>query len=192
MSTYIKSKDITFIHIPKTGGTSVSRWLGTFANGERVGSKHLTIDQWTELFHKPKHYFTVVRNPYARLLSYYFYSGERAKQRINSPKYLTKYKQIIKAYEGGFSKSFEYDRYYSEMFLQNQTDYFNNEVSYILKTETLDNDFKQIQRWLDIYEPLPFIKKSKSVDYKDFYTTKEKKFVEKYFEKDLDLLKYTF
>lgn len=76
-------KRILFIHIPKTGGTSVETWLSSLAplNFHTIGvpsvirctPQHMRMSDINHLF--DKHYFdyifTIVRNPYARIESEY-------------------------------------------------------------------------------------------------------------------------
>jgi hypothetical protein len=194
MTHYVKDKDILFIHIPKTGGTSISKWLSNFCNGERLGPKHGDLFDWQTKNHVPQFVFTTVRNPYARLLSYFFYAGEQIKERINKDKWANKYNQeMIDTYNLGFSNSLNVNNYYPDVIMKNQVDYFDiSSINYMLRTENLKQDFQQIQQWLCCYEPLPILNKGKEVDYRDYYTSKDRKFIEKHFEKDLDILKYTF
>ena len=62
-----------FIHIPKSGGTSLRSYLGLLDGDKREeGNKHSWLDT-EELRCKYQHYikFTVVRNCYRRIASYY-------------------------------------------------------------------------------------------------------------------------
>jgi hypothetical protein len=185
------AKDILFIHIPKTGGTSVSKWLLENVDAKALGWKH----DGYNLFPTYSNYFTVVRNPYARILSWYYYMGKVTYKRINDDKWANWYNQnMIDIYESGFSKSLDSmpSEFYPDVCMKPQVDYFDSSAKFVLKTETLSQDFIQIQDWFQCYKPLPHKNKSISVNYRDAYTAKDKKIVKKYFEKDLDLLKYTF
>lgn len=72
---------IRFIHIPKTGGTSVVSWLehsgihfklGRYSNKKGYTKTHSTALYWKERYpHKERAMFSIVRNPYTRLVSYY-------------------------------------------------------------------------------------------------------------------------
>lgn len=78
-------RKLLFVHIPKTGGTALTEWLGGFgpvhlhSNGKPMGA--LTTPQhlrWADIacfFAKGyfDHRFTVVRNPYDRIESEYRY-----------------------------------------------------------------------------------------------------------------------
>lgn len=89
---YLKEYNLLFIHIPKTGGSSVEDTLGiyhkwddnilmnseqTIINGIRTAPQHWTPDLIINKLGKNTFdkciKFTIVRNPYTRLLSEYFY-----------------------------------------------------------------------------------------------------------------------
>jgi hypothetical protein len=82
---YYQRNDLLFIHIPKAAGTSIAKAL----YGKRVGHfTALEIKEFlgSELFTKRKK-FTVVRNPYDRLLSAYTYAIQGGTQEgaVNNP-----------------------------------------------------------------------------------------------------------
>lgn len=74
---------ILFIHIPKTGGSSIEHWLGQQAPlrfktmGKPIATKstpqHLRFSDMADLFGKDyfDYAFTIVRNPYDRIASEY-------------------------------------------------------------------------------------------------------------------------
>jgi hypothetical protein len=65
-------------------------------------------------------------------------------------------------------------------------------IDYILRYETLDNDFKIIQEKLNCFEPLEKISHvQKSYDKKIFYTDDFKNYVIKNFEEELDFFQYS-
>lgn len=88
---YKLDSNLFFLHIPKTGGSSIERCLGLdqlkggykfkyIKNNKKIvctsSPQHLTIDvleDAIENFKKFKH-FTIVRNPYDRLVSEYHFS----------------------------------------------------------------------------------------------------------------------
>ena len=68
-----------FIHIPKNAGTSIRRYFNN------LSTHHETIYDFKHVF--PDEYnsykkFAVVRNPYDRMVSWYFYLQKRAKEWI--------------------------------------------------------------------------------------------------------------
>jgi len=76
------SKDmLRFIHIPKTAGTAVSHWLQQHFPDVLYGKTglakpshmHRTAADWRQTDSDQVIYFTVVRHPFSRLISYYNY-----------------------------------------------------------------------------------------------------------------------
>ena len=79
----LEDKKIAYIHIPKTGGTSIARALG--AKSDRCKYKHATIkgvkrvvgDDFDDYFK-----FTFVRNPWDRIASWYMFGIHKGYRRI--------------------------------------------------------------------------------------------------------------
>ena len=79
---YCTKREFIFIHIPKTGGTSIEYKLdlGHIENGfiieDKISFQHSDYTYYQNLFgylFKKYTKFTVVRNPYTRIISAYFY-----------------------------------------------------------------------------------------------------------------------
>lgn len=78
-----KNKNILFIHIPKTGGTSVEAWMSSLGSLHfrtigvpgivRCTPQHFRMSDLDLLFAKPyfDYAFSIVRNPYSRIESDY-------------------------------------------------------------------------------------------------------------------------
>jgi hypothetical protein len=85
-----RSKEILFIHIPKTGGTTIERWLGASMNmyfhtvgkpsAMKITPQHMTIEDMILLFggYQWDYSFAIVRDPYERIISEYFYRTQMA------------------------------------------------------------------------------------------------------------------
>ena len=70
---HLPKEQVTFIHNPKTAGTSISNWLDSnFVTIE--GRKHGHIVEVNEYFPRTQKTFGVVRNPWARMASWYMFS----------------------------------------------------------------------------------------------------------------------
>lgn len=84
----INSSVVHFVHIPKTGGTSIEKWFSElypslFLNGKLQGVtstlQHLDASQYIKIFSEwPDFEFAVVRNPYSRLISAYRWRYSKA------------------------------------------------------------------------------------------------------------------
>lgn len=84
-----ETRDVLFIHIPKTGGTTIEHWLRTtgkyrqlffsdhILEDTKVTGQHFGYDTISHLLGdlntKQLYKFTIVRNPYDRLVSEFFY-----------------------------------------------------------------------------------------------------------------------
>lgn len=87
-----KKQPLLFLHVPKTGGTTIEAWLESIhenapqflnkapAKNTQLTPQHYGYEHLTELLgdqHKePLFKFTVVRNPYTRLESEFFYRAQ--------------------------------------------------------------------------------------------------------------------
>ena len=84
---------VLYLHIPKTGGTTLNNWLGenvvrsfysgSAPSGFRVTPQHLPLGDFSVLFGEDwfDWKFAVIRNPYDRLESEYFYLTHNAHKR---------------------------------------------------------------------------------------------------------------
>ena len=125
MPLYLNEEQaITFLHIPKTGGTTIESWLNESGKYQQiffsqktlqdmlVTPQHLgspTLTELTRTLERPFEYkFAVVRNPFDRIISEFFYRiklgsiqlGERAESLfspwvINSLKNYKKNHQVL-------------------------------------------------------------------------------------------------
>jgi hypothetical protein len=73
----IKNKKLLFIHIPRTGGTSIEQSFGRPRCKEGINSltQHNTLKQYSEKEDINSYFtFSFVRNPWDRLISWYLWS----------------------------------------------------------------------------------------------------------------------
>jgi len=70
---------LLFIHIQKNAGTSISFWLHKYADGRKVGGKHIHLNRllreqrWNFSRDMYNFSFAVVRNPFSKTVSAYKY-----------------------------------------------------------------------------------------------------------------------
>ena len=140
---FIHQHKLLFIHIPKTGGTSVETKFNVIRKNELYEEKIKEVDgilfakqHWLpyliekEFPEKFKQYkkFCIVRNPYTRVISEYFY--QYPSQRVSFNNFVLK--QL---------NTNERDHYLPQHL------YFENiEYDYVLRTETLNEDFKKMSK----------------------------------------------
>jgi len=199
--------NITYIQIPKTAGTSIGHWL----------SEHRGKSEYMEWYnhpvnstvnHKENFSFTVVRNPWSRMVSLYFFlknwtsprpdiSLEESNDARNLLYYLNDY---------------EFDQFPSfDFWIKNASKFkclpwiwwnvstsqlvWAKDINLVIKYENLESEFKAIQDILKCYDPLPVKIVTKGVyynDYRSLYTDETRQLVAKMFEEEIDLWKYTF
>jgi chondroitin 4-sulfotransferase 11 len=201
MSVYVTGeKNITFLHIPKTAGTSMIEWLIT----NKGKSQH---DEWDthpllSTIHEhrtPNFTFTVVRNPWDRIVSMYFYMRKIAFNpgRKQSSKWL----KLNKITQENFPTFQDWLYNINNSIIPNdfwflgstcQTTWIDRPVDLIIRYENLEKEFVKIQEVYNTRYPLPHLYKSLHNNYKEYYTDETKHFVEKTFEEDIDTWKYTF
>lgn len=181
MAIYNPDIPLTFIHIPKTAGSSVSHWLKMHTNAtdfypKSFGSKHWVYEKVQKHMKRgrlnPGRVVVVVRNPWDRLLSMwsYYYDTRGKVQNYGSPKNL---KRVISDIEDNR----QYHHQSFRDFILNsdwgfarylQTDFFPDDAL-ILRFENLKQDFKQIQKLCNCNEPLPWVNTSQHDEYTSMY-----------------------
>lgn len=92
-----EDKRILFVHIPKTGGTTIEKWLQNLSPircfnlkappSLKCSPQHLTYEDLNAIFGEDyfDYCFTIVRNPYERLASEYRWRVQKNKQAGNAP-----------------------------------------------------------------------------------------------------------
>lgn len=87
----------TFIHIPKTAGTSISKILGFY------GANHSSISMLSERHKIPDdhEFFTIVRDPLSRFISAYYHIYNRRMDSVDNYNFIQCYPTIdqINSYE---------------------------------------------------------------------------------------------
>lgn len=206
-----------FVHIAKTGGTSVRSALSKyrwghkysvpmfFANklshmtGHKVGSKfprHSKIIAAKEML--PDDYFesltkfSFVRNPWdLQVSSFHHIKRER-------PQYMSGKTDFESFLKWKFDPERPY-QYHIDTSIELQTDYLvdlrgNLLTNFIGRYENLEEDFSNITSKLGLKDvALPHKRKAKDrATYMDYYTDETAELVAKHFARDIELLNYEF
>lgn len=192
MST-IKS---AFIHIPKTGGTTLINTPLYVNHHWKEIEDHSTIleneENNSRIFDNVFTY-TIMRNPFERMLSCFYSSNNN----LNGKEYdhipFSEYVKII--------TGIEYDDTRFHKHWATQMSYIKDvddkvKVDYVGRTEDLLNSVNEILESIGATERLNRIKwlnkSGKRTHYSDYYDDETIKCVEKYYEEDLDFLKIKF
>jgi hypothetical protein len=198
-----------FIHVPKTGGNSISRALEKYSDDKIIcfgknienfdvtndyyyTTKHTTLSHYKEILdedlYNDLYKFCVIRNPWEIVISYYFYFTWNWRDFNES------------SVDGGAwdENLFKYviDKYINPLryyICTTENSDLTIEIDKILKFENLNNDFRELLNDLKIEkEKLPFINKSNHEHYSYYYNNELKKLVYNKFKEEIDFFNYKF
>jgi chondroitin 4-sulfotransferase 11 len=180
--------DFIFIHINKTGGSSIE-------NALKIPLEHKTAtekqQQLGEKEWNKKLTFTVVRNPWDKVVSHYHYRVKTNQTNLrNKP---IKFKEWVKLTYKNMDETY-YDK--PKMFMP-QTSWITDSngkiiVDEILNFENLNEDFNSVMVKLGKQIPLPHLKRSNHINYKTYYDTETVEIVDNWFKEDINNFDYQF
>jgi hypothetical protein len=173
---------VVFFHNPKTAGTSINIWFLTNIPGSRhIEPQHILptrVDYagyWT---------FCVVRNPWDRWVSWWnYWSCVRERIDVSFEEYTLRY--LNNEYEGLDGGQYSY--------LSPQVA-FSDYSNCVLRYETLNQDFRQIQDKMTCYASLPNINVGENrLPYQEYYTSNKLiDAVGNFYAKDIQKFGYTY
>lgn len=193
-----------FIHIPKTGGTSVTKVLEKYSEDKFVfgtspghilnedGSQGVTVEGvFSKKFTQSDYYlhasfedlyhlfgksinkfftFTVVRNPYDRVISHSIFTLGEGKVPLQLQNFTLPRPQL------------EYIKLKDQIMVEN-----------IIRFENFQSDFDKICEKLKIPKvALPHMKKSKESGYRQYYTEATRKMIHRMYQDEIDYFGYEF
>jgi hypothetical protein len=195
-------KRFLFVHIPKTAGNSIQSVLRNYSEDqllalrkeqdgiERFGlrnpkykiRKHSTLREYRETLGEEQfrklYRFTCVRNPWDRMVSYYFTPTQNPESWDRK-----KFREII-------SKAVSIGDYLR--LNETEEDPFAN-VNYIMHFENLADDFRTLCNQLGISPAtLPQYNRSTREHYSKYYDGELREFVRTRFAADIERFGYTF
>jgi Sulfotransferase family len=195
-------KRFLFVHIPKTAGNSIQSILRDYSEDEIVAlraeqdgierfglrnptykiKKHSTLAEYRaalgEAWFRDLYKFTCVRNPWDRMVSYYFgttslveaWDRTEFKKLILKAVSVTDYLRLDKG----------------------ESDPFGN-VDYVMRFENLADDFRTVSMKLGIPDaPLPRYNRSNREHYSKYYDTDLRELIRKRFAPEIDRFGYAF
>jgi len=201
-----------FVHIPKTGGMSISRLIGRFALPLRLLAGD---DYWTDVHGKYFHYiekygwdtwdkyykFAFVRNPWSRLISSFFYlsgDGNNIFDKKLSDKYIKKYENDFSRFVKEFVPSnmikFLFHMHPQHEFICDQEGRIM--IDFVGSYENIQEDFNKIcDKFETPHVILPHINKTqytKTQHYSTYYNDETREIVADVYSRDIQLFGYTF
>jgi len=179
--------DILFVHIPKSGGTSIGQWLGD--KGLQFDG-HPNLDMMNSRVRGNPYSFTVVRNPWDRAVSAYQYLFWTQKETLFQ-NYIDKGKPSFEEFIKSL-KNVKVDQVWFNGATP-QSEWFKPGVDKVLKFESLEQDFGTIQTLLDDFRPLPHINAStRDKDYRKYFSEETRDIVGNIFLTDITNFDYSF
>ena len=191
-------KKCIFIHIPKTAGTSIEQFLKDNGknsidyHGVRDGRSmhHYTaIDFKRELpWHFNDYYkFSIVRNPYDRLLSEYYWTpipNVGYKSGKTKAEFLNYVSHIVK-------NNLFFQNIYNDHFIPQFMFVYDKKllVDHIFKFENMNLIVDFLKKKLEIENDLPILNKSKIK--KEYWNNKQKERIYKIYKNDFILFNYS-
>lgn len=185
-----------FIHIPKTGGLSLSQSL--FGNR---GGGHRTFFSYYPIY-SPKEYqqyykFAIVRNPWDRLVSAYFFLEEGGITETDQQWFeqnLSEYDNFDKFVRGWVNKQniYSYLHFIPQHYYVAHRDKIM--IDKVYKLENISSMIDDLNTKLGVQISLPHKNKTqnRSSDYREYYTDETKNIVGNIYQQDIKLFNYSF
>ncbi|WP_223788349.1 sulfotransferase family 2 domain-containing protein [Marinicella meishanensis] len=185
---WYEEPDYIFIHINKTGGSSVEKALGLpFEHLTALEKKaEVGANKWQSKFT-----FSFVRNPFDKVCSHYRY-----RVRTNQTQMQTSpisFNEWVRRSYGDRDPQY-YDK--PKMFMP-QVEWLADAQGHLLvdqvyRFEQLAADFSDLARRFDLNVRLPHLKASKKVSYRDYFDDTSKSIISDRFAGDLATFDYHF
>ena len=179
-----------FIHINKTAGTSIGNAIGLPIKHHQTAREviaRIGKDKWDKAYK-----FTLVRNPWDKVVSHYEYRRKRNKTDLATQD-ITFAEWVRKTY-GPDKDPFYYN---NPKAFQPQVEWLKDDeghisIDFIGKFETIDADFEQIRSAIGLDAKLPHLNASKRVSYQDYYDDETREIVARWFREDIEAFSYRF
>ena len=184
-------KKFVFIHINKTGGTSITRVVGQ-PYRRHLTAKEVIDDIGMEKWRKA-YKFTVVRNPWDKYFSMYKW---RKKTNIRgiADEDISFSDWVKRTLE---EKDPDYYDYFLQRMFQPQVDWLKDysghiDMDKIIRFENLQHDFKKVADTIGAPAELPHYHKTQQVSYREFYDAEAREIVAEWFKEDIKRFDYQF
>lgn len=190
---------LIFIHIPRTGGTSIEKalcgkdWFNIHAPSKHLNAysaKKIYSEYWDKYFK-----FTFVRNPWDRMVSMLkygnFYGVGMSSDKICMKNYLTYFESI--EYDKRFFNLKQFEDFQK---LDNSVyrNIIGEEMDFIGRFENLQEDYNEICKQCNIKEnKLPLMENSpERLHYREYYDQENKNLVAEKYKLDIKMFNYEF
>lgn len=183
-----KIDNFIFIRINKTGSSSIKMAL-KLPSGHRTALEEIERigrEEWERKFT-----FTIVRNPWDKVISQYHFRAQTNQTDLGLIK--VGFNDWVRLTYGDRNPAYLNK---PKMFIP-QSDWITDKAGKILvdfvgRFENLNDDFLKICKHIGITTKLPHIKTSKHEHYKDYYSEEAIEIVAAWYKKDLENFGYRF
>jgi len=183
-----KEHKCIFVHIPKTGGTSIIKALDMKRTTHKT-AKELKeeYDEWDDFFS-----FSIVRNPWDRMVSIYFHF-----KRVNEKPIIKKKVDIPSTFSDFIYEFNEKKIKFNTILYQQQADWIYDDnqnllVNQIYKFENYSDEVEKIFNKLGIKKKLTHERRTIHEHYSTYYAEETINIVKNLFEKDIILFGYEY
>jgi chondroitin 4-sulfotransferase 11 len=179
-----------FIHINKTAGTSIGKAIGLPVKHHQTAKEVIAgIGQakWDNAYK-----FTLVRNPWDKVVSHYEYRRKRNKTELATRN--ISFAEWVKKTYGPDQDTFYYN---NPKAFQPQVEWLkdnenNISIDFVGKFESINKDFDQIASAIGLDAQLPHLNASKRLAYQSYYDDETRKIVANWFAEDIEVFGYSF
>ncbi|MGA9575901.1 MAG: sulfotransferase family 2 domain-containing protein [Lysobacterales bacterium] len=179
-----------FIHINKTAGTSVGNAIGLPIKHHQTAREVIAKigrEKWNRAYK-----FTLVRNPWDKVVSHYEYRRKKNKNDLSERE--IPFNEWVKKTYGPDKDPFYYD---NEKAFQPQIEWLKDDegnisIDFVGKFETIDEDFERIKSTIGISAELPHLNASKRAGYRSYYDDQTREIVAQWFREDIETFDYQF
>jgi len=185
-----KNGTFIFIHINKTAGTSIGNAIGLPIKHHQTAREviaRIGRDKWDKAYK-----FTLVRNPWDKVVSHYEYRRKRNKTALASNE--IPFKEWVRKTYGPDKDPFYYN---NPKAFQPQVEWLKDDegkitIDFIGKFESISEDFSRISKAIGIDAALPHLNASKRPGYRNYYDDESREMVAQWFHEDIELFGYRF
>ena len=179
-----------FVHINKTAGTSVGRAIGLPVKDHLMATEiieRIGAQAWEDAYK-----FTVVRNPWDKVVSHYEYRRKKDKTGIatnNIP------------FDSWVRRTYGEDKdpvlYNNPRSFQPQVDWLKDadgvvSMDYIIRFESINEGFEHVRQAIGLDAELPHLNASQRAGYHAYYDDESRVIVAKWFREDIEAFGYEF
>lgn len=183
---------VIFVHIPKTGGSSIEQMIAPYYlySGTVPILQHLTPKKLKKYIDDNKwnnyYKFTVVRNPFDKLVSDYKWMIKCGIIKNKS------FKEFVELAKDIVTNNKYSDNKYYDHFIPQHMYFEDIEYDYVCRFETLAKDIEIVKKAINCQTKLPHVNKTKKTNYKTYYDDDTRKIVSQLYQKDLEQFNYVY